>query len=323
MLTIAILAFLGVFVAIALPWIASASDPAKKSKLVMNVLDSALASHDQAARQHLLSFRKDEQVSSIPWLNRKLLGFELIPRLQAVLDQADLKWSVGRLLALSGVCGLLPGYVVWLRYDHFVPALLSGLVTGCAPALWVLRKRAKRMDLFVQQLPEGLDLMVSGLRAGHSLISALGLVASECPAPLGSEFKACFDEQNYGLELRTAFANLVRRMPVQDLKIVVSAIMIQKESGGNLAELLDKASQTVRQRFRLKRQIRVHTAQGRMTGVILTILPIALGILLYFLNPTMMSVLWHNPLGIKLMCAAAGMMVLGGLVIRSIVDIDV
>jgi len=188
---------------------------------------------------------------------------------------------------------------------------------------WVLMKRAKRMELFIEELPEALNLMVSGLRAGHSLVSALGLVASECPDPVKSEFRTCFEEQNYGVELKTAFDNMIRRIPEYDLKIVTSAIMIQRESGGNLAELLDKASDTIRERFRLKRQIKTHTAQGRMTGIILACLPIFLGMLLYFINPDLMSVLWKNPTGIKLMCISGGMTVLGGLIIRHIVNIDV
>lgn len=323
MLPIIILAFLGAFVAIALPLMAAQSDPSKNSKQVMSALDSALGSDKAKKAGHLLNIRKEEQLSSIPWLNQKLRKLELGTRLQTLLDQADIKWTVGRLLALCGVCGVVPGYFVGWRYGHILPELIVGCVLGLAPIGWVLRKRAKRMDVFVQQLPEALDLMVSGLRAGHSLVSALGLVAKECPAPLASEFAICFKEQNYGLELKSAFDNMIRRMPVQDLKIVTSAIMIQKESGGNLAELLDKASNTIRQRFRLKRQIKVHTAQGRMTGLILALLPVGLMVLLYFFNPEMMSLLWTRPAGLKLLGASLGMTLVGGLIIRHIVNIDV
>ena len=153
-------------------------------------------------------------------------------------------------------------------------------------------KRAKRFAKFEQGLPEALDLMVSALRAGHSLIAALGLVSRECPDPIGTEFKICFEEQNYGLEMKTAIDNLLTRVPLQDLRIVATAIMIQKESGGNLAEVLDKTSHVIRERFRLKRQVRTHTAQGRLTGMILTLLPVCLGIALYFVNPDLMSMLW-------------------------------
>jgi tight adherence protein B len=151
----------------------------------------------------------------------------------------------------------------------------------------------------------------------------MGLVARECPDPVGTEFKSTFEEQNYGLELKTALDNMLNRVPLQDLRIVCTAIMIQKESGGNLAEVLDKVAHVIRERFRLKRQIMTHTAQGRLTGWILTCLPIFLGIALYFLNPEMMSLLWTRPIGVKLIWAACGMIVVGGFIIRQIVDMDV
>jgi tight adherence protein B len=318
-----VLTFLGAFIAIALPLIATASGPTKQSKQVMSALDSAIAGEEQAQRENIPDLRKDEQLSSIPWLNRKLHNFELGPMLRRLLDQADLKWSVGRLLVLCGVCGLAPACLVVLRYGNVLLALITGLLTASAPIVWALHRRSKGLELFVKDLPEALDLMVSGLRAGHSLIAAVGLVARECSDPIGCEFKTCFDEQNYGLEMKTAMDNMIKRVPSQDLRIVSSAIMIQKESGGNLAEVLDKASHAIRERFRLKRQIRVHTAQGRLTGLILTFLPVLLGVAIYFINPEMMSILWKRPVGIKLLCGSGAMTLVGGLIIRQIVNMDV
>jgi tight adherence protein B len=323
MALIVILAFLGTFTLIAVPLIAAARGPVKRSKQVMSALDSALASEGPISREKVIDLRKQQLFSTIPWLNQKLLRLELVSRLQRLLNQANVNWTPGRLLLLCGVCVVVPAYLASLRFHRSLPALLIGLLTGAAPMGWLLIKRRKRMDLFIKELPEALDLMVSGLRAGHSLISALGLVASECPDPVKSEFRVCFEEQNYGVELKTAFENMIKRVPEHDLKIVTSAIMIQRESGGNLAELLDKASDTIRQRFRLKRQIKTHTAAGRMTGLILSCLPIFLGLILYFINPDLMSVLWTNPTGIKLMWVSAGMTVLGGLIIRHIINIDV
>jgi tight adherence protein B len=151
----------------------------------------------------------------------------------------------------------------------------------------------------------------------------MGLVARECVDPIGAEFKACFEEQNYGLELKTAMDNMVNRVPLQDLRIVSTAILIQKESGGNLAEVLDKTSHVIRERFRLKRQVGVHTAQGRMTGWVLTLLPIVLAFALYWINPDMMSLLWTRAIGVKLLWAASIMIVIGGLIIRKIVNMDI
>jgi len=214
-------------------------------------------------------------------------------------------------------------YLAYWRLDSIIGALLIGLALGFAPIGYALLKRSKRFDKFQEGLPEALDLIVNALRAGHSLIAAMGLVSRECADPIGCEFKACFDEQNFGLEMKTAFENLVARVPLQDLKIVVTAIMIQKESGGNLAEVLDKTSHVIRERFRLKRQIRTHTAQGRLTGIILTLLPIGLGMILFLINPDLMSLLWKTEIGRKLMWAAFGGIVVGGFIINRIVNMEV
>jgi tight adherence protein B len=200
---------------------------------------------------------------------------------------------------------------------------LLGLLLGASPFVYALHKRAQRFAKFEENLPETLDLMVSALRAGHSLVSALDLAANEAPDPIGKEFRICFDEQNYGLELKTAMSNLAERVPLQDLKIVITAILIQKESGGNLAEVFDKAAYVIRERFRLKRQVRVHTAQGRLTGWILSFLPIVLGIGLYFLNPESMSLLWTRAIGVKLLYLSGTMTIVGALIIRKIVRMDV
>jgi tight adherence protein B len=151
----------------------------------------------------------------------------------------------------------------------------------------------------------------------------MGLVTRECSDPIAGEFKICFDEQNFGLESRVALENLTSRVPLQDLKIVVTAILIQRESGGNLAEVLEKTAYVIRQRFRLKKQVMVHTAQGRLTGYILTVLPIALGFALYVINPDMMSLLWTREIGVKLLIAAGAMLVIGTLIIQKIVRMEV
>lgn len=322
MLVIMILVFVGVFAIVALPLIAT-NGSAKKAKEVQSRLASALATEAPEQRDLIVNLRKDQQMSSIPWLNKKLLQFELAPYLRKLLDQANLSWSAGRLLMMTAVCFAASSYLVDLRFKQILPALGVGVLCGMGPFGFVLFKRKKRFAKFEEGLPEALDLMVSGLRAGHSLIAAMGLVGRECTDPVGGEFKICFEEQNYGLELKAAMENLTVRVPLQDLKIVSTAIMIQKESGGNLAEVLDKTSYVIRERFRLKRQIRTHTAQGRLTGWILSCLPVALGIGLFTINPTMMSILWTRSIGITLLWASVGMTVLGGFIIRQIVNMDV
>lgn len=316
------LVFLGVFAAIALPLIAT-SGSSKKTKTVQSRLDSALATETPEVQNLVVDLRKDDQVSSIPWLNQKLTHLELTPYLRKILDQANLDWSAGRLLSMSGAFFVIPAVVIHYRFASIPLTLLVGVVLGLAPFAFVYFKRGKRFSQFEQGLPEALDLMVSGLRAGHSLIAAMGLVGRECPDPVGGEFKICFEEQNYGLELKNALDNLTERVPLQDIKIVATAITIQKESGGNLAEVLDKTAYIIRERFRLKRNVQTHTAQGRLTGWILTLLPIALGFAIYAINPTMMSILWTREIGVKLLWASSAMTIVGGLIIRKIVNMEV
>ena len=319
---IAILVFVGVFAAIALPMVAAGSSD--NSKKALATLDAVLKNEpSEVVRQQNMDLRKDEQLSSIPWLNKKLLKIELAPYLRKMLSQAQLDWSPGRLLIMTVACCLLPAYIVYLTIGSYPLMLGAGAVCGALPFGWVYFKRARRFSAFEKHLPEALDLMVSGLRAGHSLLAAMALVARECPEPVKGEFKIAFEEQNYGLEMKLALENLLNRVPLQDLKITATAILIQKESGGNLAEVLDKTSHVIRERFRLKRQIMVHTAQGRLTGLVLTCLPVVLGVGIYFVDPDMISILWHRQIGIEMMWGAVGLIMLGGFVIWKIVDIDV
>jgi len=323
MLPIVVIVFLGVFAVVALLAVASGAGASQRAKQALASLDSALATESPDIRDQIINLRKSEVFSGIPWLNRRLLKFQLTPHLYNLLHQADLKWTAGGLLSACGLCFIVGAYLAYWRLDSILIGLLFGLVVGSVPIGYAYFKRGKRFDKFQEGLPEALDLMVNALRAGHSLIAAMGLVSRECADPIGSEFKACFEEQNYGLEMKAAFDNMIVRVTVQDLKIVATAIMIQKESGGNLAEVLDKTSHVIRERFRLKRQIRTHTAQGRLTGIVLTLLPVGLGVVLYFLNPGLMSLLWTTEIGRKLMWAAFGGIVVGGFIINRIVNMEV
>ena len=315
------LVFVGIFTVIALPL--ATMGPSSSAKQALATLDSAIKVDRRELLPQKLNVRKNELLSSIPWLNQKLLKFELTPYLRKMMSQADLNWSAGRLLVLCAAGFVIPTYVLLQATNNPLLAFASGAAVSLLPFGFVLVKRNRRFSAFEKNLPEALDLMVSGLRAGHSLLAAMALVARECPAPICGEFKIAFEEQNYGLEMKVALENLIKRVPLQDLKITTTAILIQKESGGNLAEVLDKTGYVIRERFRLKRQIMVHTASGRLTGLILTLLPVVLGVGIYFVDPGMISILWHRDIGIKLMWAAAGLIVLGGFVIWKIVDIDV
>ncbi|HLY40857.1 MAG TPA: type II secretion system F family protein [Terracidiphilus sp.] len=325
MAIIVIFVFLSVFAVVALLAAATGTGASQQDKQMLARLDSALATNKTKTDMAdlLVDIRKNELLSTIPWMDKMLRQIELTPRLRRMLYQADLKWTVGGLMMMCVACFAISGYLVYWRTGSIMFGILVGIIASGGPLLYVRMKRNKRMKKFEEGLPEALDLIVSALRVGHSLNSAMGLVTRECPDPVGTEFRATYDEQNYGLELKTALENMVTRMPTQDLRIVVTAIMIQKESGGNLAEVLEKTSEVIRERFRLKRQVMTHTAQGRLTGAILTLLPIVMGFLIYVISPKMESLLWTTKIGLDLIYAACGMIVVGGLIIRKIVNMDV
>lgn len=318
-----VLVFLVVFAVFAIILLSSGAGATQQTKQALAFLESALATDRKTSAEQMVDIRKEELLSAVPWINRLLAKIEIAPRLSALLYQANLKWTAGGMILMSLACFAFPAYLIYLRTGAAPLALLIGAVMSGIPLAFVLQKRNQRFNKFEQQIPEALDLMVSALRAGHSLASSLGLVARESPEPIGPEFKICHEEQNYGLEMRTAMDNLVARVPLQDVRIVATAILIQKESGGNLAEVLEKAAHVIRERFRLKRQIRVHTAQGRLTGWILTFLPVVLGVALYMVSPDTMSILWKRAVGREMLFGASVMTLIGGLIIRKIVRMEV
>lgn len=322
MLLISAAVFTGVFLVVALLLTAMGTGASQQMKQTLERLDAVLLSTTKSSDE-VLDIRRQELLSTIPWLNRFLQRIDLFPRLRLLLYQAELNWTVGGLLLMSIFCWVVIGNLVFWRTHENLFSNLLGLAATMIPISYVQYKRSLRFNSFEEKLPNALDMMVSALRAGHSLNSSIGTVAKEASEPVAREFKKCFDEQNFGLELRTAMENLATRVPIDDVRMMVTAILIQKESGGNLAEILEKAAHIIRDRFRLKRQIRVHTAQGRLTGWILAILPVVLGLMLYLVNPDNMSLLWKRPIGVKMLYTATMMTTIGGLIIRKIVRVRV
>ena len=323
MFLIIFIVFVCVFALTVLLFAASGANASQREKRTLEMFDAVLAPSGHSEIDETVDIRRYDLLSSIPLLNQWLVKLDLAPRLRLMLYQADLKWTVGGLLLSCLACGVVGGWLVQMRSHSMSFALLVGAAAATLPYFYVLFKRSRQFAQFEQKLPEALDMMVSALRAGHSLVSSLSIVAREAPDPIGREFRKAFDEQNFGLELRTALNNLTTRFPLPDLRILVTAVLIQQESGGNLAEVLDKVASVIRDRFRLKRQVAVHTAQGRMTGWVLTLLPVVLGFMLYLLNPDNMSVLWKRPIGVKLLITAVVMTTVGGLIIRKICRVRV
>ena len=296
--------------------------PTKTEKLTQARLQTAAV---RIAGQHFepIDILKREALSDVPWLNRMLLRLEPASKLRKLIADAGLTWSVGRLVAGSALAAIL---ILWLGHFFYSNPVVVPVVAAAvflAPYIYLVFKKSQRLSKFGSQLPDAMDLISRALRAGHSLTAAMDLVAQEIAAPLGPEFRRVFDEQNLGLPQREALLNLTERVPLPDLRFLIAAILIQRETGGNLVEVLDKTATVLRDRMRLQRQIRVFTAQGRLTGWILTLLPIIMFFLLSAVNPAYMNNLVSDPLGIKLMITGGVLMVIGGLVIRKIIRIKV
>jgi len=259
--------------------------------------------------------------SSIPSFDQFLRSHKLGPRLQLMLEQAKLSWTVGRFFfysALMVAVGAVAGNW-WIKTT--IVAWLPAVALGCAPLLMALYQRAARFRRFNVQLPDAIDLISRALRAGHALPATLILVADEMTDPLGTEFRRTADELNYGLPFREALLNLNRRFPVRDLQFMVSAILVQKETGGNLAELLDKTATVLRSRLQLQQKVKVHTAQGRMTGAILFALPFLCFLLLNIVKPGYGDPLFENEVGRKMIYGTLASMTVGAVVIQRIVRV--
>lgn len=301
-------------------WTANA---ARERKQALARLDSITVTTSVTEPEAVIDIQRKEVLSDIPWLNELLQSFDVFAGMRKILRKANVEWELGGLLLVSVCLWAFGAFVLFLRTHALVFSFLAGAFLSTVPWMIVLRKRAKRFAEFEEKLPEALDLMVSAIRAGHGFTSSLSIASKEIGEPIATELRKCFDEQNFGLPLRAAMINLADRVPTPDVQLIVSAVLIQKESGGNLAEILEKVAYIIRERFRLRRQIRVHTAQGRLTGWILAVMPIVLGFAFYLINPERMSILWQRPLGIKLMWGAAFMELIGALIIRAIIRVKI
>ena len=264
-----------------------------------------------------------EVYSDLPIIDAILRRVKLAADIDTLIKQADSKWTVGRVLFGSLVIAIVAGTLSGVWFHSAAIGLIFGLVAVSAPYISLRMKRNSRLRKFEVILPEAIDLLSRALRAGHALTAAIEMVAREIADPVGTEFRRVFEEQNFGLPIREALLNLAKRIPVQDLQFLVTAMLVQKETGGNLAEILDKTGLVIRERSRLMGQLRIYTAQGRMTGWILGLLPFIVFLMMSFLNPSYTHILISDPLGRKFVWIGIGLMVVGVWLIRKIVDIKV
>ncbi len=266
---------------------------------------------------------KRTQLSEIGWLDRLLQHWNVSHKIRLLASQGDISWSVPVILAISGGCGIAAFALSYYYLPELIPAITVGLVSVFLPFGYLHMRRAKRLKRFDQALPDALDLITRALRAGHSTSAAIEIVGQEAAEPVRSEFREVYRQQNFGLPQREALLELASRVPSQDLRFTVTAMLVQKETGGNLVDTLDRTAAVVRDRIRIQGEIRTYTAQGRMTGYILGALPIIMFFLINLANRGYARVLVEDPTGRKLIYAGAVGMVLGALTIRRIVNVKV
>jgi tight adherence protein B len=223
--------------------------------------------------------------------------------------------TIGLAIAAALIADLLA------RQAIFMP--VAAAIFGSTPILFLMNRRSARIRVFEERFPEALDLLSRALRAGHAFQTAMGMVADEMKEPIGPEFKKCFDQQNFGLPLRDALVQLSERVPLLDVRFFVTAVLIQRDTGGNLSEILDNLAHVVRERFKVLRQVRVHTAHGRFTAFVLLSLPAALGIILTLINPDHMNPLFHERMGQTMLIVATIMQAIGFVWIRKVIKIEV
>jgi tight adherence protein B len=259
----------------------------------------------------------------LPGMDRLVSGTGAGKRMTRLIEQSGVRTTPSAIALICVVaaagCGLLTFLFVPQRFAPLAAACLGGFM----PFAWLLHKRSARMKRFEEQFPEALDLLSRAIRAGHALQTALGMAADELPDPVGPEFKKTFDQQNYGLPLRDALNEMAMRTAVLDVRFFVTAVLIQRDTGGNLSEILENLAHVVRERFKIRRQVRVHTAHGRYTSYVLLALPAALAITLSFINPEHMQALFRERLGQMMLMGAMVMQTIGFIWIRQVIKIEV
>lgn len=320
-LVMAVLVFVAVlllFESLYMLWQAHRGPEAKKLNKRLQALS---ATHDRTAQTQLL---KQRMLSELPMLERFLRSLPRMRGLDRFILQSGLNWTVAKLLLGCGAVGL----VAWLAMEmgahqsRLVGAAVAAAL-GCAPFMYVQYMRSKRLGRIERQLPDALDLIARALRAGHAFTSALKMTGEEMAEPAAGEFRTVHDEVNFGVSLEQALTHLGERVPLTDLRFFVVAVLIQRESGGNLTEILASLSKLIRERLKLLAKVRVLSAEARMSAWILGLMPFFLAGVLNVVNPNFMSPLWKDPIGISIVKYMLILMLIGVVIMRRIIRIRV
>lgn len=303
-------------------YLAATHESDSKRKRLQQRLSEALL-HSNHAEDMDVILARNELMSEIPWINRELVRIQAFLQLKRQLDQADLHITPSRLIMFSGLAGILGALAASVVTPFLLIVVACGLVTAVLPFAHVWWKRKRRLDAFLALLPDALDLISRALSAGHAFSESLNMVATEMPEPIATEFRKTYEEQNLGLSIKLALENLTQRMPVLDLRMCVTAVLIQRETGGNLAEILEKVAYTIRERFRIMGDLKTLTTSSRMSAWLLCALPVFVAIAVTVMNPEYMSVLWKDPRGHYLIAAAMFMQLTGMLIVKKILNIKI
>ena len=309
------------FLVFALYLLATRGTEAKRKRLQQRLAETLVYSSN--AEDIEIQLARQELMSEIPFVNRMMVRMQVATRLKRMLDQADLHITVTRLVMFSLLAGILAAQATSMLTISKLLWVCAGLGAASVPFIHVVYKRRQRLDAFLGLLPDTLELMSRALSAGHAFPESLHMVATEMPEPIATEFRKTYEEQNLGLSLKLALGNLAERIPLLDLKLCITAVLIQRETGGNLAEILEKVSYTIRERFRIMEDLKTLTTSSRMSAWILCGLPVFVAIAVTGMNPEYMSVLWRDPRGHNLLIAAGFMQVTGMLIIRKILNIKI
>lgn len=269
------------------------------------------------------AFLRDEMMSRIPALDSMLRRSERVSLLQKMLTQGEVDIRAGNFLVLCLGSALLLGLILFLAGGNILFGWAGLLLGFFLPYAYASYMRAKRFQRFEERFPEAIDTLARAVRAGHAFTTALELIANEVAEPVAGEFRQLYEEQKFGLPVRDALVNLTERVPLVDIKFFVTAVMLQRETGGNLAEILDGLSYVIRERFKILRQVRVHTAQGRLTMVLLMALPPVIVLIMQIMNPGFIRPLFTEPLGHAFIVAGITLQTVGYFFIRKIVRIQV
>src|SRR6266571_7261976 len=270
-----------------------------------------------------LALLRDEQLSQIPALDTLLRRSARVANIQKMLAQAGMETRAGNFLGISALAGVVGTFLAYGLGKRVEIAWLGMILGFVLPYAYASYRRTKRFEKFEELFPEAIDTLARAVRAGHAFTTALEMIADEVSEPVGGEFRKLFEEQKFGLPVRDALLNLVERVPLVDIKFFVTAVMLQRETGGNLAEILDNLSYVIRERFKIMRQVRVYTAQGRLTMMLLMGLPPLIVTVMMIMNPAFIQPLFGDPIGHVLIVAGITLQTIGYFVIRKIVRIQV